>query len=76
VNPFSESVTIVVDGNNVSTSLRIYDLSGRIVDELLPSEEGTYIWNGTSHDGNELPSGNYIVSSDNTSIESLILVKY
>jgi hypothetical protein len=75
VNPFSGSVTIAVDGDDVSASLRIYDLSGRIVDELLPSEEGTYIWNGTSQDGNELPSGNYIVRSDNTDIASVILTK-
>lgn len=75
VNPFSGSVTIAVDGNDVSILLRIYDLSGRIVDELFPSEEGTYIWNGRSQDGNELPTGNYIVRSDNPDIASVILTK-
>ena len=74
-NPFTESVIISICGDDVSSSLKIYDISGHLVDEILPSTEGTYMWNGTSQDGYELPCGNYIVRADNSDIEPLTITK-
>ena len=74
-NPFNEHVVISYFGEEEPSSLKIYDVSGHLVDELPPSTEGTYLWNGTSQDGNELPCGNYIIRSDNSDIEPLTITK-
>lgn len=61
VNPFSESVTISVDGAPVPGQLAVYDLSGRIVRTLFQSGERSYLWDGHSSTGEELPAGSYII---------------
>jgi len=61
LNPFSESMTISVEGEPVPGQLAVYDLSGRIVRTLFRSGDETFLWDGRSADGGELPAGTYIV---------------
>jgi hypothetical protein len=62
-NPFSGSVSVVVDGCGDSPGeLRVFDLTGRLVRVVEPTltENGAvYSWNGRSSSGYELPRGVY-----------------
>ncbi len=64
-NPFSQQTTISFDIANESfVSLRIYDLSGKVVNTLIKESltvgEHSVIWNGKNASGKELPAGFYI----------------
>ena len=60
-NPFSESVTIHVEGSPVPGLLEVYDVSGRKIASLEAGEHGAFTWDGTDSSGEELPAGSYIV---------------
>lgn len=60
-NPFSGSLTISVEGEPVPGQLAVYDLSGRIVRTLFRNCDSTFLWDGRSAEGEELPAGTYIV---------------
>ena len=76
-NPFSSSVAIEVSGNSgVDTSIQIFDVSGRLVAELDPvTGEFSFLWDGRSSSGIEVPSGIYAVrcSSENTMSSEVVL---
>ncbi len=61
-NPFSESVTIAVQGVVVPAQLEVYDFSGRIVRTISSSSGNTFLWDGCDSEGNELPAGGYNIS--------------
>jgi hypothetical protein len=72
-NPFNSETTIAVerDGIRGVVSLRIIDMLGRLVTELLPVNASQNIlifdWNGTDSEGAHCPSGIYLYSvSDGT----------
>jgi hypothetical protein len=62
-NPFSSLVNIEVSGYQGSDCiLQIFDLSGRLVNELEPvtgDGEAVFMWDGISSGGSDLPSGIY-----------------
>ncbi|NOQ23626.1 MAG: T9SS type A sorting domain-containing protein [Candidatus Aegiribacteria sp.] len=78
-NPFSASVSIEVSGYfDGSGNLQIFDLSGRLVDELEPASSGgeaVFHWNGVSSSGAELSSGIYTarLSAGNTVTTAALL---
>ncbi|MCK5841876.1 MAG: hypothetical protein KAH31_06905 [Candidatus Sabulitectum sp.] len=60
-NPFTESVTITVQGTVVPDQLVIYDFTGRIV-RIIPCSSGNaFLWDGCDSEGNELPAGAYTI---------------
>jgi hypothetical protein len=67
-NPFSTSTSIKLMGtSSVNTaSVRIYDLNGRLINELIRGESFTdeliLHWNGQNERGQEVSSGMYTVS--------------
>lgn len=82
-NPFNPSTSIVYSlpkGENVS--LKIYDVSGKKIAELVNNYQnpGTYkvTWNGNNNNGERLSSGIYfyeIIAGDFRSIKKMILLK-
>ena len=60
-NPFSESITIIAEGSPIPGQLVVYDLSGRIVRTLFRYGSDSFLWDGCSSSGDELPSGSYII---------------
>lgn len=72
-NPFGDHVMISAGGPELPAYLKVYDASGRQVNTLLPSSDGVFLWNGSSPDGNELPSGVYLLKAEG--YESLRLVR-
>jgi hypothetical protein len=61
VNPFRGSVTLTVEGSPVPGQLAVYDLSGRIVRTIFRNSENSFLWDGCSADGEELPAGTYVI---------------
>ena len=61
MNPFSGSVSINVDADTLPGQLVVYDISGHIVRVLYRSGCNSFLWDGCDSEGNELPSGNYII---------------
>jgi flagellar hook assembly protein FlgD len=65
-NPFNPQTTLAFDlGHSANVSLKVYDVAGRLVRELLVNEpfgEGTHqeIWNGRDGAGRTVASGSYI----------------
>jgi len=48
-NPFNDNVVIKSNNNDEIISIRIYDVSGRLIDEVIPQKRETQvIWNGSS----------------------------
>ncbi len=76
-NPFSSSVAIEVSGNSgIDVSIQIFDVSGRLVTELDPVSGGcSFLWDGKSSSGIEVPSGIYAVrySMGNTMSSEVVL---
>ncbi len=71
-NPFNSSCLIEAPGN---ASTKIYDLNGRMV-RVIKLENGTGKWNTEDANGNELPSGIYLVKPDITGeIAKAILIR-
>ena len=63
-NPFSEQTTISFNlDQNSFVTLRIFDLSGKVVQTLINKQmtngQHSVIWNGNNSSGKELPSGFY-----------------
>ena len=61
MNPFSESVSIVVESDPLPGQLDVYDISGHIVRVLFGNGGDSFLWDGCDSEGNELPAGNYII---------------
>ena len=60
-NPFADRVSISVAGSPENTSVRVYDLSGRVMGTLSPDEWGVFEWDGLDASGAEVPAGCYVV---------------
>lgn len=60
-NPFMESVSISVpSGDETEYSIRVFDLSGRLVNETsFTGSDGTFVWGGIDLNGRVLPAGVY-----------------
>ncbi|MCK4504229.1 MAG: T9SS type A sorting domain-containing protein [Candidatus Aegiribacteria sp.] len=79
-NPFSSMVNIEVsDYQGSDCILQIFDLSGRLVNELEPvigDEEAVFMWYGITSGGSYLPSGIYTARlSSGINTTSLTLLK-
>jgi hypothetical protein len=61
LNPFSESVSVTVTSDPLPRQLVVYDISGHIVRVLYGNGGNSFMWDGCDSEGNELPSGNYII---------------
>jgi len=60
-NPFTECVTIAVQGAAVPDQLVVYDFTGRIVRTICRSSGNAFLWDGCGSEGNELPAGAYTI---------------
>jgi Concanavalin A-like lectin/glucanases superfamily len=62
-NPFSSSTTFAVPASNAGEALRIYDVRGRMVRELLPApgNDGHLVWDGRDSGGSRVAAGTYLV---------------
>lgn len=60
-NPFTESVTITVQGSVMPNQLVIYDFSGRVVRTISSSTGNSFLWDSCDSEGNELPAGTYSI---------------
>ncbi len=67
-NPFTESVTITIQGAVVPAQLVVYDFSGRIVRTISSSSGNTFLWDGCDSEGNELPAGTYSIRGTSAGI--------
>ncbi len=82
-NPFNPSTSIKYDlVKRVNVSLVIYDINGRVVKNLVNSEQsaGYYniTWDGTNIDGNTVSTGIYflkLVAGDFVKMQKLLLLK-
>jgi len=67
-NPFNPSTTISYDlplvERNTTTTVQIYDLTGKLVKTLLNAEQPSgwhsVVWNGTDQVGKQVPAGVYL----------------
>ena len=76
-NPFTESVSIFVEGYSIPCKLEVFDLSGRLVRILENNYEGnTFMWDGKSNSGREMPPGAYFIQTSSTdNLASIAVVK-
>jgi len=82
-NPFNPTTMITCDLPRQSmVSLRIYDVSGRLVrtlvDEIKPAAQHTIVWDGRDNGGRQSASGVYyyqLVSEENSQTNKMLLVK-
>lgn len=61
MNPFTSGVIITAEGSHIPGQLVVFDLSGRIVRTLFKSGGDTFLWDGCSSSGEELPVGSYTI---------------
>jgi photosystem II stability/assembly factor-like uncharacterized protein len=77
-NPFSETVSIDVDSDGSPVTIRIVDVSGRVVRRLVDNFTGSRItWDGTDISGSKVSSGVYFLiaqAGQQTDSQSIILV--
>jgi len=83
-NPFSKSVQIqfAIRNPQSAMSLKIYDATGRLIKDLLPSAYSllptAVTWSGTDQTGSPVPAGVYFVKLEingQQSIQKVILLK-
>ena len=73
-NPFTESVTITVQGSVIPDQLVVYDFSGRIVRTISSSSGNAFLWDDCDSEGNELPAGTYNLSGSCAGITATTMV--
>ena len=75
-NPFSSQIFFSIpDSRSEITFITIYDIKGRMINEVIPSQNST--WNGMDQNGNPSPNGIYfskLITSDNR-IQTTKLIK-
>ena len=83
-NPFNPSTTTHFDlPREQMVSLRVYDISGRLVDVLLddrmaPKGPNEIVWVGRDQTGRQLPSGTYFYRlefGENVETKRMMLLK-
>lgn len=77
-NPFREIVAITFSSTAEQGSVRIFDISGRLI-EMVPfsSDDGhaSVTWDGTSSSGRPVPAGVYFAKEAGSSMEPVRLVR-
>ncbi|HOP27784.1 MAG TPA: hypothetical protein PLM22_11455 [Candidatus Sabulitectum sp.] len=68
-NPFEESVLLTLSGIPATDQLLVFNTSGRLVRTLESSDGSTFLWDGFSSEGEEAPSGLYMVIPEDRSIK-------
>ena len=83
-NPFSNTAVIryeMRDGSDKTSSLNIYDISGRLVKQYnYPAiqQSNRIVWNGTDQFGRQLPAGIYFVqlnAADTSIVQKIVLLR-
>jgi subtilisin-like proprotein convertase family protein len=82
-NPFNPRTTVRFDlPRTMDVSLRIYDVSGRLVctlvDEVLPAATHSIAWDGQDDTGRRVASGVYyyrLIAGENSTTQKMMLVK-
>ncbi|MEA1913500.1 MAG: T9SS type A sorting domain-containing protein [candidate division WOR-3 bacterium] len=80
-NPFINSVVLEVSGITGAKALRIYDVTGKLVDIVYPENSGSrivrYQWDGSDRDGKALPAGVYFgrIEGEKPITGKLILIR-
>lgn len=76
LNPFYGSVVITAGSDPLPGQLLVYAMSGRLLRTLYQNGEGSFLWDGCDAEGNDLPSGSYIIQGASAySRASTVLVK-
>ena len=74
-NPFNELLYVTL-GEITASSVTVHDISGHLVSELAPDNNGVYLWDGANSRGSEVPSGMYfILCKVNGQLSTLSVVK-
>lgn len=72
-NPFSSRTEIRFStNNNEPVTLKVYDISGTKVRDLVKNGNSTLYWDGTDNNGKLLTRGVYIIRANNTTLKALI----
>jgi uncharacterized protein (DUF2147 family) len=72
-NPFSSGTEIRFStNNNEPVTLKVYDISGTKVRDLVKNANSTLYWDGTDNNGKMLTRGVYIIRTNNTTLKALI----
>jgi len=76
-NPFINSAYIPIFAGNSSATLRIFDMTGRLVKSFRNiSQDGNIFWNGTNNLGERVAAGVYRIELDNgESQDSKLIIK-
>ncbi len=82
-NPFNPTTAISYDlVSNTRVSLRVYDVSGRLVktlvDDIRPAGRQTTTWDGTDNSGNQVSTGVYFYrlnTAGNVFTKKMVLLK-
>ena len=74
-NPFSFSVEFNVSNTLSPVTLQILDLCGRTVLSLTTDNQGYAVWNGLNSEGQQVPSGTYLIRAQEISCNHLKLIK-
>jgi hypothetical protein len=72
-NPFTNQTEIrFMTNNNEPLTLKVYDISGTKVRDLVKTTNSTLYWDGTDNNGKMLTRGVYIIRANNTALKALI----
>ncbi|RKZ30792.1 hypothetical protein DRQ33_07615 [bacterium] len=82
-NPFNKECKLIISSSgNSELTIKIFDIAGNLVNTLIPHklDDNNYIikWNGNDSNGNELPTGIYIIgvrSGDSVINRKVFLMK-
>lgn len=77
-NPFNGSTTIEVSGDLPENQvLNIYDIAGRLVNDLPLNDRGRVVWDGTDRNGAEVAAGIYFakLSNSGSAVRKMIFLK-
>lgn len=80
-NPFNSAIKLDITLPDENTSLQIIDVNGRVVRDLsddISTGRNSIIWDASSDNGDEMPSGVYMVratSGDKVKTKRVILIK-
>jgi hypothetical protein len=73
-NPFTDFLSISVTCSPQVQELLVYDITGRQVISLGSSDGKNFFWDGSDCEGNQLPSGAYIIRADTPEARATIKV--
>ncbi len=63
-NPFTDFLSIEVAGSSQVQELLVYDITGRQVISLGSPDGNFFLWDGSDDEGNQLPSGAYVIRAE------------